>query len=57
MLVTYARRPSDRLAWAGTSSSSGRASRNYSCYGLGFDLGAKYERLTPSTTVGVNSRM
>jgi hypothetical protein len=52
-LVTYARRPSDRLSLGGSLKLIRKAIGNYSCYGLGFDLGAKYD-VTPSTTLGLN---
>ena len=52
-LVTYARRPSDRLRLGGSLKLIQKLIGNYSCYGLGFDLGAMYD-LTPSTTLGLN---
>ena len=52
-LVTYARRPSDRLRLGGSLKLIQKLIGNYSCYGLGFDLGAKYD-LTPSMTLGLN---
>ena len=52
-LVTYARRTSDRLRLGGNLKLIRKIIGNYSCYGLGFDLGAKYD-VTPSTTLGLN---
>ncbi len=51
-LVTYARRTSDRLRLGGNLKLIRKLIGNYSCYGLGFDLGAKYD-VTPGTTLGV----
>ena len=52
-LVTYARRPSERLRLGGNLKLIRKSIGNYSCYGLGFDLGAKYD-VTRSTTLGIN---
>jgi len=52
-LITYARRPSERLRLGGNLKLIRKSIGNYSCYGLGFDLGAKYD-VTGSTTLGIN---
>lgn len=52
-LITYARRPSERLRVGGNLKLIRKSIGNYSCYGLGFDLGAKYD-VTGSTTLGIN---
>ena len=52
-LVTYARRTSDRLRLGGNLKLIRKIIGNYSCYGLGFDLGAQYD-VTSSTTLGIN---
>ena len=52
-LVTYARTVSERLRVGGNLKLIQKLIGNYSCYGLGFDLGAKYDVWT-GTTLGVN---
>jgi hypothetical protein len=52
-LVTYARRPSDRLRVGGNLKLIKKTIGEYDCYGFGFDLGAKYD-VTSNTTLGVN---
>jgi hypothetical protein len=52
-LVTYARRVSDRLRIGGNLKMIRKSVGNYACYGLGFDLGAKYD-VWKGTTLGVN---
>ena len=51
--ITYARRPSERLRLGGNLKLIRKSIGNYSCYGLGFDLGAKYD-LIRNTTLGIN---
>jgi len=53
LLVTYARRASDRLRLGGNLKLIRKAIASYTCYGFGFDLGAKYD-LWRGTTLGVN---
>jgi len=52
-LISYARRPSERLRLGGNLKLIRKSIGNYSCYGLGFDLGAKYD-VTGRTTLGIN---
>jgi hypothetical protein len=52
-LVTYARRSSERLRLGGNLKLIRKVIGNYSAYGIGFDVGAKYD-VTDGTTVGVN---
>jgi len=52
-LISYARRTSDRLRLGGNLKLIRKVIGNYSCYGVGFDLGAKYA-LTEGTTLGLN---
>jgi hypothetical protein len=53
MLVSYARRISDKLRLGGNLKMIRKSIGNYACYGLGFDLGAKYD-VWGGTTLGVN---
>jgi hypothetical protein len=53
VLVTYARKVSDRLRLGGNLKMIRKSIANYACYGLGFDLGAKYD-VWNGTTLGVN---
>lgn len=53
LLVTYARRGSDRLRFGGNLKLIRKAVASYTCYGFGFDLGAKYD-FWPGGTVGAN---
>jgi hypothetical protein len=52
-LVTYARRPSDRLRLGGNLKLIRKVIGNFSAYGLGFDIGAKYD-IAEGTTLGLN---
>ncbi|MCK4511055.1 PorV/PorQ family protein, partial [bacterium] len=52
-LITYARRTSERLRLGGNLKLIRKSIGNYSCYGLGFDLAAKYD-VTRRTTLGIN---
>jgi hypothetical protein len=53
LLITYARRTSDRLRLGGNLKLIRKAVASYTCYGFGFDLGAKYD-LWPGGTLGAN---
>jgi len=53
LLVTYARRGSDRLRLGGNLKLIRKAIASYTCYGFGFDLGAKYDLWT-GATLGAN---
>lgn len=53
LLVSYARRTSDRLRLGGNLKMIRKSVGDYSCYGLGFDVGAKFDAWT-GTTFGVN---
>ncbi len=53
MLVSYGRRVSPRLRIGGNLKLISKSIANYSCYGVGFDLGAKYD-LWNGTTLGAN---
>jgi hypothetical protein len=53
LLVTYARKTSERLRLGGSLKLIRKAIASYTCYGFGFDLGAKYD-LWPGATVGAN---
>jgi len=53
LLVTYARRTSDRLRVGGNLKVISKSVGEYSCYGLGFDVGAKYDAWT-GVTFGLN---
>jgi hypothetical protein len=53
MLVTYARKVSDRLRVGGNLKMVRKSIASYTCYGLGFDLGTKFD-LFPGTTLGAN---
>ena len=52
-LISYARRSSERLRVGGSLKLIRKSIGNYSCYGLGFDLAAKYD-VTGGTTLGIN---
>ena len=52
-LISYARGSSERLRLGGNLKLIRKSIGNYSCYGLGFDLGAKYD-VTRRTTLGIN---
>jgi len=52
-LISYARRSSERLRLGGNLKLIRKSIGNYSCYGLGFDLGAKYD-VTGKATLGIN---
>ncbi len=52
-LVTYARRVSGKLRLGGNLKMIRKSIGEYSCYGLGFDLGAMYD-VWENTTLGVN---
>lgn len=53
LLVTYARRPSDRLRLGGNLKLLRKAIASNTCYGFGFDLGAKCD-LWRGSTIGAN---
>jgi hypothetical protein len=53
LLVTYARKTSDRLRLGGSLKLIRKAIASYTCYGFGFDLGAKYD-LWSGATLGAN---
>ncbi len=53
LLVSYGRRTSDRLRLGGNLKIVRKSVGSFSCYGVGFDLGAKYE-LWEGTTLGAN---
>ncbi|MBM3307452.1 MAG: PorV/PorQ family protein [Candidatus Eisenbacteria bacterium] len=53
LLVTYARRSSDRMRVGGNLKVIRKSVGDHSCYGVGFDVGAKYD-IRRDTTVGVN---
>ncbi len=53
MLVTYGRRVSDRFRLGGSLKLITKSIANYTCYGAGFDVGAKYS-LWDGTTLGAN---
>ncbi|MBN2564736.1 MAG: hypothetical protein JXB46_03410, partial [Candidatus Eisenbacteria bacterium] len=53
VLVTYARKLSNRLRLGGNLKMIRKGIANYSCYGLGFDLGAKFD-VWEGTTLGLN---
>jgi len=53
LLVTYARRPSDDFRIGGNLKLVRKAIASNTCYGFGFDLGAKYD-LWRGATVGAN---
>ncbi|MFH1502487.1 MAG: PorV/PorQ family protein [Candidatus Eisenbacteria bacterium] len=53
MLVTYGRRLTDRLRVGGNLKLITKSIANYTCYGAGFDLGAKFD-VWEGTTVGAN---
>lgn len=53
MLVTYARRVSRTLRLGGNLKMIRKSIANYTCYGLGFDLGAKLD-VFEGTTLGAN---
>jgi hypothetical protein len=53
MLVSYARGVNDRLNLGGNLKMIRKNIAEFTCYGLGFDLGAKY-RLWSNTTLGAN---
>ncbi len=52
-LVSYARAISDKLRLGGNLKIVWKSIGDYSCYGLGFDLGAKYD-IWEETTIGAN---
>ena len=52
-LISYARRSSERLRLGGNLKLIRKSIGIYSCYGLGFDLGAMYD-VTGRTTLGIN---
>jgi len=53
LLVSYARRTSDRLRLGGNLKMIRKSVGSYSCYGLGFDVGAKFDAWS-GTTFGIN---
>jgi len=53
LLVSYARRTGDRLRVGGNVKIVRKSVGDYSCYGLGFDLGAKLDAWR-GTTFGIN---
>jgi hypothetical protein len=53
MYVSYAKRMSDRMSLGGNLKLIRKSIADYSCYGFGFDLGAKYD-VWEGATLGVN---
>jgi hypothetical protein len=53
LFVSYARRTSDRLRVGGNLKMIRKSVGEYSCYGLGFDVGAKFDAWQ-GTTFGIN---
>lgn len=53
LLVSYGRRVSERLRVGGNLKLISKSIADYSCYGAGFDLGAKFD-LWSGTTLGAN---
>ena len=55
MLITYARTASDALRLGGNLKLIRKSIADYTCYGFGFDLGAKYD-FWPGATLGANTQ-